>query len=78
MGLNPFRSAFRLKMREDALKARSKSDPDSYQESIKLGHDVADVLRRNVVQGQKVQEAQSESDKEIWRVFCYFLQTQHY
>ena len=74
MGLDTLRSAFRLKMREDALKARSQTDPNVYQESIKLGHDVADVLRRNVVQAQRVQEARTESDKEIWRAFgCFFF-----
>lgn len=67
MGLDDFCLAFRLKMREDALQARSKTDPDVYQDSIKLGHDVADVLRRNVVQARKVQGSQSESDKEVWR-----------
>lgn len=68
--------AFRLKMRADALEAVSKTTPHAYQETIQLGYDIAEVLRRNVVQAQKVRE-QTESNKETWRalnpVFYLFI-----
>jgi hypothetical protein len=65
--------AFRLKMRTDALEARSTSDPNAYAEKVKLGHDIAEVLRKNVVQAQKVGEAETESDAEVWRMYRSFF-----
>lgn len=62
--------AFRLKIRKDALEAQSESDPDIYEAKVRLGRDIAEVLRKNVVQAHKLQ--QSENDKEIWRMSHFF------
>jgi hypothetical protein len=40
---------------------------------VKLGHEIATVLRKNVVQAHKVQGVQTEDNKEIWRM-CQLFQ----
>ncbi|KIM80804.1 hypothetical protein PILCRDRAFT_822083 [Piloderma croceum F 1598] len=61
-------TAFRLKIRTDALEAQSESDSNAYAEKVKLGHEIATILRRNVVQAHKVQAGQTEDNKELWRI----------
>ncbi|TFK72173.1 hypothetical protein BDN72DRAFT_763781 [Pluteus cervinus] len=50
--------AFREKMRADSLVAAQETNTENYQESIKLTNEVAQFLRRNIVQGVKVDEEQ--------------------
>ncbi|KAG6831196.1 hypothetical protein H0H92_012336 [Tricholoma furcatifolium] len=47
-------AAFRMKMRNDAIAARAIVDPETYQGQNDFGNQVADVLRKNIVQGVKV------------------------
>ncbi|KAK2460603.1 hypothetical protein APHAL10511_007073 [Amanita phalloides] len=56
--------AFRQKMRQDALLASSITDSKLYQEQEQLACDVADVLRKNIVQGIKV----TENGLDTWRL----------
>ncbi|KAG6845181.1 hypothetical protein H0H87_012738 [Tephrocybe sp. NHM501043] len=49
--------AFRLRMRNDAVAARGIVDPETYEQQNKLGLEIADVLRKNVVQGVRVPNA---------------------
>jgi len=41
-------------MRADALQHKGQTDPAAYEESVKLGNQVATVLRRNFVQAQRI------------------------
>jgi hypothetical protein len=61
--------AFRLKMRTDALEARSTSDLNVYAKKVELAHDIAQVLRKNVVQAHK----STKIDEEVWRTYPLFL-----
>jgi len=51
----PVIQAFRAKIRSDITNS-SETDPESQHKRNQLIHDIADVLRRNVVQGTKLQE----------------------
>lgn len=64
-------------MRADALEAQTASDPAVYQEKNQLGHDIANVLRKNIVQGQRVKEAHNAEEKDVWRTNSFNL-THHY
>lgn len=58
--------AFRQKMRDDAINARSVTNPEEYRQHTQLACDVTVFLRRNVVQGTKISEA-DQSASETWR-----------
>ena len=51
-------SAFRLKMKNDAMAARAIIDPETYEQQNQLGMEIADVLKKNIVQGVKVHNAE--------------------
>ncbi|KAJ3802932.1 RF-1 domain-containing protein [Lentinula aff. detonsa] len=53
-GDTPVLTAFRSKMREDALAAQSESDPSVYEQYATHARDVAQFLRRNVVKATKL------------------------
>jgi len=56
-------SAFRSKLRNDAVfAAEAAKDPETYERHNQLGREVADFLRKNVVQAVKV----SEQGDETW------------
>ncbi|KAF9069813.1 RF-1 domain-containing protein [Rhodocollybia butyracea] len=61
-GDTPVLAAFRSKMREDAMSARSETDPLAYGQHSKQALDVARFLRRNVVQASKLPE------QDIWSI----------
>lgn len=63
-GDNEILFAFRQKMRADALQYKDQTDPKAYEESVKLGNEVATILRRNFVQAQRV--ASDEDQK--WKI----------
>lgn len=65
-------------MRADALEARSEMNPIVYQEKTKLGHEIAEVLRKNIVQGRRVQDAQDETEKDVWRRVLSHYVLYHY
>jgi hypothetical protein len=49
-------------MRADALQHKGRTDPMAYEESVKLGNEVATILRRNFVQAHRV----ASDDDERW------------
>lgn len=53
-GDNEILLAFRQKMRTDALQHEGQVNSKAYEESTKLGNEVAAILRRNIVQAQLV------------------------
>jgi hypothetical protein len=56
-------------MREDVLNARNQSDFRLYEESIKLGNEVASILRKNFVQASK----QNSNGEDIWSMSLCLL-----
>ncbi|KAG6821081.1 hypothetical protein H0H93_007240 [Arthromyces matolae] len=61
--------AFRLKMRNDAVAARSIVDPETYEQQTKLGREVADIVRRNVVQGVRVSKTDDlQAGEDTYRI----------
>lgn len=58
--------AFRQKMRNDAINAQSVTNSEEYQQHVQLARDIAVFLRRNVVQGTKISDA-DQSSSETWR-----------
>ena len=58
-------TAFREKMRQDALSASSITDPTLYQQQEQLAREIADVLRKNIVQATRVAE-RTQSELETW------------
>lgn len=63
--------AFRLKARVSTEEGASQTDPKAYATNIQLARDVADILRKNVVQGVRVPQPQGPQDGEgegdLWR-----------
>ncbi|KAJ6455733.1 RF-1 domain-containing protein [Mycena sanguinolenta] len=55
--------AFRLKIRQDAVTARSITDPVVYEQQNALAREVATILRKNIVQAARAAE-----DADTWRV----------
>lgn len=47
-------------MRADALQHKGQTDPKAYEASVKLGNEVATILRRNFVQAQRVTSGADE------------------
>ncbi len=58
-------SAFRLKIRNEVLPYNASIDPKQFEEKVTLVREIADVLRKNVVQARKVDSAVAE-DQERW------------
>ncbi|RDX52678.1 hypothetical protein OH76DRAFT_1454148 [Lentinus brumalis] len=62
------RNAFRLKIRNEVLPYSSNLDPKQFEEKITLVREIADVLRKNVVQARKVEGAADAEAKERWKL----------
>ena len=54
--------AFRLKMRNEILPTSSTTDPSQFEGKIQLTREIADVLRKNIVQAQKIDSSTAEQD----------------
>jgi hypothetical protein len=53
-------------MRAGAIELRAETDETSYKKKVNLTKEIAEVLRRNVVQAVKVKKALNEGEEEIW------------
>ncbi|KAI0831742.1 RF-1 domain-containing protein [Trametes gibbosa] len=62
------RNAFRLKIRNEVLPYNPQIDAKQFEEKVTLVREIADVLRKNIVQARKVQEASSALEKELWEL----------
>lgn len=60
--------AFRDKMRHDTLAGRSQTDTQLYEQNVTLAREVADVLRKNIVQAQKIAEPSTVDGQETWKL----------
>lgn len=56
-------------MRADALYHKDQTNPRAYEESVKLGNEVATILRRNFVQAQRI----ASGTDERWSKRALFL-----
>lgn len=59
LGVVDYHAGFREKVRNEYRQGRSVTDASAYSARIQLGREVADVLRKNVVQGVKVKQGQA-------------------
>ncbi|KAI0637393.1 RF-1 domain-containing protein [Trametes polyzona] len=62
------RNAFRLKIRNEVLPYNPQMDTKQFEEKVTLVREIADVLRKNVVQARKVGEPRGPDDKEVWEL----------
>ncbi|KAI9056889.1 hypothetical protein FKP32DRAFT_1748031 [Trametes sanguinea] len=62
------RNAFRLKIRNEILPYNPQVEAKQFEEKVTLVKEIADVLRKNVVQARKVEEAPSPDEKELWEL----------
>ncbi|KAJ6496527.1 RF-1 domain-containing protein [Mycena vitilis] len=55
--------AFRLKIRQDAVRARETTDPAVYEQHNALAREIASIVRKNLVQASR-----TDDTAETWRV----------
>ncbi|THH16476.1 hypothetical protein EW146_g4179 [Bondarzewia mesenterica] len=60
--------AFRDKMRQDTLAGLSQTDPQLYEKNVDLAWEVAEVLQKNIVQAQRVDESPTPDGQETWKL----------
>ena len=59
-------TAFRSTIRNEILRYDTNVDPTAFEEKVTLVREIADVLRKNVVQARKVEAAAGPEAKERW------------
>ena len=64
-------------MRNDTIQGRELTDPAAYEANVKLAHEVADVLRKNIVQARRVDGTSGNPDDEVWSASHTFLPLFH-
>ncbi|KAJ6547404.1 RF-1 domain-containing protein [Mycena capillaripes] len=57
--------AFRLKIRQDAVRARDTTDPVVYEQHNALAREIATIVRKNLVQATRIDNSQNA---DTWRV----------
>ncbi|KAH9857678.1 RF-1 domain-containing protein [Lenzites betulinus] len=62
------RNAFRDKIRHEVLPYNPQIEAKQFEEKVTLVREIADVLRKNIVQARKVEEAKSAQEKELWEL----------
>ena len=58
--------AFRQKIRKDALEQRSVAEEEVFKNNLKLGREIADFLRKNVVQAERMPVQPEEENTETY------------
>ena len=58
--------AFRQKIRKDALEQRSVADEEVFSNNLKLGREIADFLRKNVAQAERLPAQPGEENTETY------------
>ncbi|KAH9998999.1 RF-1 domain-containing protein [Russula vinacea] len=61
----PILLAFRQKIRRDALEQYSVADEEVFKNNLKLGREIADFLRKNIVQAERLQMQPGEETYKI-------------
>ncbi|OJT07256.1 Mitochondrial zinc maintenance protein 1, mitochondrial [Trametes pubescens] len=62
------RNAFRSKIRGEVLPYNPQIDAKQFEEKVTLVREIADVLRKNVVQARKIEEARTAEEKDLWEL----------
>jgi hypothetical protein len=71
--LMPFRCiAFRQKIRKDALEQYSVADEEVFRNNLKLGREIADFLRKNIVQAEHLPGKTGEDNMETYSTCTLF------
>ena len=65
-------TAFRSKIRSD-IAQQNVQDTESFQKQIQFIHEVADVLRKNIVQGEKLNSPDARGDVYREQIFHSLL-----
>ena len=69
----PFRCiAFRQKIRKDALEQYSIADEEVFKNNLKLGREIADFLRKNIVQAEHLPGKTGEDNTETYSTCILF------
>jgi hypothetical protein len=58
--------AFRQKIRKDALEQYSVSDEEVFKDNLKLGREIADFLRKNIVQAERLRVQHGGENRETY------------
>ena len=66
-------AGFRQKMRKDALEQRSVTDEEAFRRNLKLGREIADFLKKNIVQAERVQVQHGEDGMETYSTLPAFF-----
>jgi len=64
----PILLAFRQKIRKDALDQYSVTDEDVFKNNLKLGREIADFLRKNIVQAERLPGKFEEDNTETYKI----------
>lgn len=61
--------AFRQKIRKDALEQYSVTDEEAFKKNLKLGREIADFLRRNIVQAERLHMQPGEENTDTYSTY---------
>ncbi len=61
--------AFRQKIRKDALEQRAIKDEEVFRNNLNIGREIANFLRKNIVQAERLQEIPGEDDTETYSAY---------
>ncbi|KAH9063715.1 hypothetical protein EDB83DRAFT_799497 [Lactarius deliciosus] len=64
----PVLSAFRQKIRKDALDQRAIKDEDVFRSNLNIGREIAVFLRKNIVQAERLQRIPGADDMETYKI----------
>ncbi|KAI9456265.1 RF-1 domain-containing protein [Lactarius psammicola] len=64
----PVLTAFRQKIRKDALEQRAIKDEEVFRNNLNIGQEIANFLRKNIVQAERLQEIPGEDDTETYKI----------
>ncbi|KAI0274389.1 RF-1 domain-containing protein [Russula aff. rugulosa BPL654] len=64
----PVLLAFRQKIRKDALEQHSVIDEVAFKNNLKLGREIADFLRKNIVQAERLHMQSGEENTDTYKI----------
>ncbi|KAI0290511.1 RF-1 domain-containing protein [Russula brevipes] len=64
----PVLLAFRQKIRKDASEQGLVTDEDIFKNQLRLGREIADFLRKNIVQAERLSAQSGENDMETYKL----------
>lgn len=62
-------------MRVDTIRGQTLTDPTAYEENVKLAREVADVLRKNIVQARRTSATPESQGNEVWSAYTESIPT---